>query len=97
MHIITKKRLENFWIAEPEVEQALKAWFKEAEHAHWKSPIDIKAHYPSADPIAGNRMVFNIKGNNYRLVVKIHYNIGKVFIRFVGTHKAYDRINAETI
>ncbi|MBU4374765.1 MAG: type II toxin-antitoxin system HigB family toxin, partial [Euryarchaeota archaeon] len=71
--------------------------FKEAEHAHWKSPVDIKARYPSADPLVRNRMVFNIKGNNYRLVVKIHYNKEFIYIRFVGTHKEYDKINAETI
>ena len=97
MHILTRKRLENFWISEPEVEQALKTWFKIAENAHWKCPNDIKKLYPSADPIAGNRMIFNIKGKHYRLVVKIHYNTETIYIRFVGTHEEYNKINAVTI
>jgi mRNA interferase HigB len=62
---------------------------KEAEDARWQSPADIKARYRSADFLPGNRVVFNIKGNHYRLVVKIHYNTGVVYIRFVGTHEEY--------
>ncbi len=97
MHIITRQKLIACWTEHPDAEDALKAWEKEAEHAHWKSPTDIKARYRSADFLPGNRVVFNIKGNHYRLVVKIQYPTGVVYIRFVGTHKEYDRINAETI
>lgn len=97
MHIVSRKRLVDYWTMNADAEQALKAWFKEAEYAHWKSPINVKARYPSADPLAGNRMVFNIKGNHYRLVVKIHYNTEIIYIRFVGTHEEYDKINTETI
>ena len=97
MHIVSRKRLVNYWTTNPDAESALKAWFKEAEHAHWKSPVNIKIRYPSADPLAGNRMVFNIKGYHYRLVVKIHYNTEIIYIRFVGTHEEYNKINAETI
>lgn len=97
MHIITRQKLIVCWQAPPEVEAALKAWEKEAAHARWQSPADIKARYRSADFLPGNRVVFNIKGNHYRLVVKIHYNTGVVYIRFVGTHEDYNQIDAETI
>ena len=97
MHVIKKQKLMQCWEAHRDVEDELKSWFKEAEHADWKSPNDVIARYASADILPDNRVVFNIKGNHYRLVVKIHYNTGTVFIRFVGTHAEYDRIDAETI
>jgi mRNA interferase HigB len=75
----------------------LKAWAAEARKAAWKTTGDIRRRYPSADFLKGNRVVFNIKGNAYRLVVQIHYNTGAVFIRFTGTHAEYDLINAEKI
>ena len=68
-----------------------------AKAAHWERPQEILARYPTADILPGNRVVFNIRGNHYRLIVKIHYNTGIVYIRFVGTHAEYDRIDAETI
>jgi mRNA interferase HigB len=97
MHVVSLKTLRDFWQSHADAEDALKAWFKEAEIAAWGSFDDIKARYRSADVIAGNRVVFNIKGNTYRLIVKIHYNTGRVFIRFVGTHAEYNKIDAETI
>jgi len=72
----------------------LKAWYKEAREARWKKAIDIKRDYPSASVLPGNRVVFNIKGNHYRLVVRINYDYGVVWIRFIGTHDQYDKINA---
>jgi mRNA interferase HigB len=97
MRVIARKTLRDFWGEHADAEQQLKAWFHEAGAARWKSFADIKARYRSADVLPGNRVVFDIKGNNYRLVVKVHYNRSLVFIRFVGTHAEYDRINAETI
>ncbi len=97
MHIITRQKLIACWKKHPDVADALKAWEKETKHAHWQTPTDIKARYRSADILPDNRVVFNIKGNHYRLVVKIHYNRGIVYIRFVGTHVEYDQIDAETI
>ena len=97
MRIISRKTLHDCWHKYPDIEGALKAWEAEARHAHWQSPKDIKARYPSASILSDNRVVFNIKGNHYRLVVKIHYNTGIVYIRFVGTHAEYDKIDAETI
>ena len=75
----------------------LKAWYSEARHAVWKTPPDIKTKFNSADFIQGNRVVFNIGGNKYRLIVKIAYIPGLVYIRFVGTHAEYDKIDAGTI
>ena len=97
MRIISRKALKEFWLQHADCEQQLKSWFQEANKASWKSPSEIKAEYPSASIIAGNRIVFNIKGNNYRLIVKINYDYQMIFIRFVGTHAEYDKINAETV
>jgi mRNA interferase HigB len=97
LRVIAKKILRDFWVKHPDSEQQLKAWYQEADDAEWKSPRDIKRDYPSASILPGNRVVFNIKGNNYRLIVKINFDYGMVWIRFVGTHSAYDKIDAETI
>ena len=97
MRVIAKKTLRDFWSKHPNCEQKLKAWYKEAEEAAWKAPADIKRAYPSALFLADNRVVFNIKGNNYRLIVKINYSYSMVWIRFVGTHEQYDKIDATTI
>lgn len=97
MRVIARKTLQDFWERHPRAEQPLKAWFAEAQHASWRTPAEIKAHYKTASIIGDNRVVFNISGNDYRLIVKIHYNTGLVYIRFVGTHAEYDRMDAETI
>ena len=97
VRIISRKALQEFWIKHRDAEQALKAWYHEANHADWKKPGDIKNRYPTADVLPGNRVVFNIKGDQYRLVVKIHYNTGIIYIRFVGTHAEYDRVDAERV
>ncbi len=93
MHIITFKRLKACWEVHPETEAPLRAWFNHAKHAVWRTPLDVKRDYASASIIANNRVVFNIKGNAYRLVVIIEYQMGKIFIRFVGTHQEYDAID----
>ncbi len=97
VRVIAKKTLREFWIKYSNCEESLKSWHKEAEEASWKSPQDIKKDYPSASILQDNRVVFNIKGNTYRLVVKVNYDFGLVWIRFIGTHAQYDRINASTI
>jgi mRNA interferase HigB len=97
MRVISVRTLREFWQGHRDAEGALKSWYAEAKSAQWRLPDDIKHRYPSADILPGNRVVFNIKGNNYRLVVKIHYNTGIVYIRFVGTHAEYNKIDAETI
>ncbi|NVK66844.1 MAG: type II toxin-antitoxin system HigB family toxin [Flavobacteriales bacterium] len=98
-NIISKKTLRDFWetVGNEDSEQALKSWYQEAQQADWKSPNDIKAQYKNASVVGNNRVVFNICGNKYRLIVKINYTSSWVFIRFVGTHKEYDKIDATKI
>ena len=97
MRVISRKRLREFWEQHEEAEHALRAWFKEAKEADWKTPSDIKKKYGSASILPVNRAAFNIKGNEYRLVVAVRYDLGVVFIRFVGKHSEYDKIDATII
>jgi mRNA interferase HigB len=89
--------LRAFWEQYPDAEQPLKAWYEEATNAAWAQPADIKARYRSASVLKNRRVVFNIKGNDYRLIVAIAYRLQVVYIKFVGTHKAYDTVDAESI
>lgn len=97
MRIVAVGTLRDFWAKHRDAEQALRAWYTEASSAQWRAPQDILVRFRGADVLPNHRVVFNIKGNQYRLVVKIHYNTGIVYIRFVGTHNEYDGIDAETI
>lgn len=97
MRIISRKALRVFWEKHPDARQALQAWYSDVKSARWRSPADIKAIYRNASFVADNRVVFNIKGNKYRVIVAIQYQFELVFIRFVGTHHEYDRIDASTI
>ena len=97
MRVISIKKLRTFWEKHRAAEKSLRAWYHEAKVARWKNFAEIKQHYPSADVLPNNRVVFDIKGNRYRLIVKIHYNTSVVFVRFAGTHKEYDAIDANTI
>jgi len=97
LRIIAKKTVRDFWEIHPDSEQQLKSWYQETSKAAWEGPQQIKLAYPSASFLADNRVVFNIKGNHYRLIVKINYDYQMIWIRFVGTHAAYDKINAKTI
>ena len=97
LRVIAKKILKDFWIENPDCEQQLKSWYKEANEVVWRNPHDIKVKYPSASILEDNRVVFNIKGNNYRLVVRINYEFKMVWIRFVGNHTEYDKIDASKI
>ena len=99
MHIIKRKTLIEFYQqpGRQDARGALEAWYYEAKHAQWASPADIKALYRSASILKNNRVVFNIAGNKYRLIVRINYDSKTVFVRFIGTHREYDRIDAEVI
>jgi mRNA interferase HigB len=97
LRVISKKILREFWVKHSDSEQQLKSWFQETSNAEWKNPNDIKIEYPSASILADNRVVFNIKGNKYRLIVRINYDYGMTWIRFVGTHAEYDKIDATKI
>jgi mRNA interferase HigB len=97
MRVIAKRALREFWERFPDAEDALKTWFAEAERAFWSNPGEIKSQYRSASILKDNRVVFNICGSKYRLVVKISYKNGIVLVRFVGTHREYDAGNAEEV
>ena len=97
MRVIALSRLRAFWTRHPQAETAIRAWYAEASRADWKSPADVKLAHRNASFVGNNRVVFNIKGNDYRLIVAVHYNRGLMFVRFVGTHAEYDRVDAATI
>lgn len=99
MHIVALKNLESFWrqLNRSDAQGALKAWFAEAKLAHWSSPQDVKNQYANASIIANNRIVFNIKGNHYRLIVAIAYRMQYVYVKFIGTHAEYDKVDATVI
>jgi mRNA interferase HigB len=97
MKIVAVGTLRSFWERYPRAEQPLRAWYDEAKAAAWKTPQDIKVQYRSASFVSNNRVVFNIKGNDYRLIVAIAYRIGVVYIKFVGTHAEYDKVDARTV
>lgn len=97
MRVIFKSTLKNFCEKHKDCEQQLLTWYREADKAEWSNTMDIKREFPSASFLEDNRVVFNIKGNHYRLIVKINYNYKMVWIRFIGTHSEYDKINATTI
>ena len=97
MRVIAKPALIDFWTRHPQAEQLLKVWYDEALHAQWKTTQDIKRYHASASFVTGNRVVFNIGGNKYRLIVGVDYQRQALYIKFVGTHAEYDKIDAETI
>ena len=97
MRIVSRKALKEFAARFPDAEGQLDAWFHEARKARWQTPADIKAKYGSASILKDSRVVFNICGNKYRIVVKINYKNGIMFIRFIGTHGEYNQINAEEV
>lgn len=97
MRIIALSTLKAFWEKHPDAEMPLRAWHALASRADWKTPADIKAAYRSASFTAGKRVVFNIKGNDYRLVVAVRYDKGLMYVRFIGNHHQYDKIDVETI
>ena len=97
MRVIAKKILREFWEKKTDSKEQLKTWYKESSNAIWTSPTDIKSEYPKASILKNGRIVFNICGNKYRLIVHINYLRQWVFIRFIGTHEEYDKINADKI
>ncbi len=97
MRILRKKRLRDDWELHPQAEQPLKRWHDYVRKAEWSSPTDVKRDYHTADILPDNRVVFNIGGNNYRLIVKIEYRFQDVYVRFIGTHTEYDRIDATNV
>jgi len=97
MRIIALNTLRLFWEQHPDTRQALQAWYRDAKHATWKTPADIRHVYRHASIVGHNRAVFNIRGNQYPLVVAINYTPGIIYVRFIGTHQDYDKIDVATI
>ena len=97
MRMISRRVLREFWENHPDAAVPLQTWFHDVARATWSNPAEIKAVYRNASFLGNNRVVFNIKGNRYRLVVVVIYSHGVVYIRFVGTHAEYDHIDAATI
>ena len=97
MRIIAKRTLREFWEHYPDAEGPLLAWYRAVGGEAWEAPVDLKTRFPSASIVEGNRVVFNIKGNSYRLVARVNYPKRIVYIRFVGTHSEYDRIDVKEV
>jgi mRNA interferase HigB len=97
MRIIARRTLRVFWESHADAQQPIKAWYQDATKATWSSPQDIKSTYANASIINSERVVFNIKGNDYRLIVAVNYTLQIVFVKFIGTHSEYDRVDAATV
>jgi len=97
LRVIAKRTLRDFWIKHADSEQQLTSWYRETEKAEWNSINELKTEYPNASILKDNRIAFNIKGNNYRLIVKFNFEFQICWIRFIGTHAEYDKINANKI
>jgi mRNA interferase HigB len=97
VRVIAKKILRDFWEKHTDCEQQLKSWYRETEKSEWNNINELKKEYPSASILKDNRIVFNIKGNDYRLIVKFNFGYKICWIRFIGTHSEYDGINANNI
>jgi mRNA interferase HigB len=97
MRVIAKKRLREFWEKHPDAKGRLEAWYHEVKHATWETSSGVKARYPKASIVRGDRVVFSICHNRYRLIVLVKYTFQTVYIRFIGTHAEYDRINAREV
>ena len=97
MHIIAERTLREFWERHPDAERPLRGWHKVVEQADWSAPDQVKSMFASVSILPGDRVVFNIKGNTYRLVVHIPYHRRRVYIRFIGTHAEYNIIKAEEV
>lgn len=100
MRIIALSTLKNFWESNPqhlEAKDPVLAWYRHVLHAHWSTPAEVKQDFRNASVLKDGRVVFNIAGNKYRLIVWINYTYQVVYIRFLGTHAAYDAIDAQTI
>ena len=97
MRIISRRTLREYWSQHPESEHPLLSWYQEVRQADWSSPAHVRERFPNASILGDDRVVFRIRGGNYRIVVRIFYPTRLVYVRFVGNHQEYDRINAEEV
>lgn len=98
MQAIALRTLRQFWRRHPQAEGPLRAWYAVVSRAEWSGPTDVKRQFgTTVDFVGDNRIVFDIAGNKYRLIVHVAYSFGRVLVKFVGTHAEYDRVDAETV
>ena len=97
MRIISRKPLRDFIMTHPQAKNPVESWYKETKHAQWENFAEIRAQYRHADVVAGNRVIFNLGGNKYRLVVKVAYKTKSIYVKFIGTHATYDKIDPITV
>ena len=98
MQVIALRTLRQFWELHPQAETPIRVWYGVASKADWASPADIKRQFgPSVDFVGDNRVIFDLAGNKYRLIVHVSYRFKRVLVKFVGTHAEYDKIIAETV
>ena len=97
MRAVSKKKIVDFYTKNASSKTALEEWYKKVSKANWENLNELKSKFPSADYVGNNRVVFNIKGNKYRLIITIKYDFNLIYIRFIGTHKQYDKIIAEEV
>jgi mRNA interferase HigB len=98
MQVIARRTLKEFWQRHPQAEGPIRVWFAVVAKARWKSPNDIKGQFgTTVDFVADNRVIFDLGGNKYRLIVHVSYRFGRVLVKFIGTHAEYDRIDPETV
>ena len=97
MNVVTKRRLQEFWTRHPRAKVSLEAWYRIVREAEWKGPQDVRAQFNTADFLSDNRIIFDIGGNNYRVVARVSYTFKQVLVKFVGAHAEYDRIDPNTV
>jgi mRNA interferase HigB len=97
MNVVSRRTLVDYWTKHPLAKGPLSAWYATAKAAEWKDTQDIRSQFNSVDFVADNRVIFDIGGNNYRLVVRVSYRFKQVLIKFIGSHAEYDRIDPRTV
>ena len=98
MNVVAKATLRTFWLRHPRARGPLEAWFADVRQASWNGPADVKLQFgATVDFVADSRLIFDIGGNKYRVIVHVAYRFKRVLIKFVGTHAEYDRIDPETV
>lgn len=98
MQVIALRTLKEFWARHPQAETPVRAWFAQVSGARWQGPTDVKAQFGTrVDFVGDNRLIFDLGGNKYRLVVHVSYAYGRILVKFIGTHADYDRIDPETV
>jgi mRNA interferase HigB len=98
MQVIARRTLREFWRRHPQAERSIRAWFALASMGRWTGPADVKRQFGSTvDFVSDNRLIFDLGGNKFRLVVHVSYAFGRVLVKFIGTHAQYDRIDPETV